>query len=446
MKLSEKIIGVLNVDSTRKAAFSQDDVALLSLLAKQSAQVIRNGHLFEDVTRQVDKLSTLIEINKMIAASLSLEEILKKIVERAAFLMNSGICSVLLLSEDGTKLQLQAEFGAGEGVPVQSGIPVSGTIYGQVIREKKSRQVRNLRDEKYGRFDSKAGADSLHSLLTVPLIAGDNVIGLLNIFKSSAYRFDRSERRLLRTFADLCAIAIENARLHEKTLALEDQSRRAGRIAAVGELAVGIAHEIRNPLPILKMIFDAGSELTGQDRAVIAAELARMNKIITQLLDYTRLKQPEKSHCSLEKILADTLLLVSYDFNKRNVQIQKKIARPLPKIFADPVQLQQIFLNILMNAADAIRENGRIFIGVQADAETGIEIVFRDDGPGLPQVVRDNMFVPFTTTKEKGLGLGMSIIKRLVEENDGHVFIESKTGEGTTVMLRLPPEKERIDT
>ncbi len=438
MKLDDKVIGVLNVDSTKREAFRDDDVELLTLLAKQSAQVIRNGHLFEDMTRQVDELSTLIEINKMIAHSLSVDKILHQIVERTAFLMNSRVCSVLLLSDDGKELQLKAQFGGSPEYARRPNIPVAGTIYGKVIGEKKSRQVKNLHEEKHGKFGGLAEKEGLHSLLTVPLIAGGEAIGLLNIYKSNAYRFDRSERRLVRTFADLCAIALENARLHEKTLQLEDQSRRAGRIAAVGELAVGIAHEIRNPLTIIKMIFEAGSELTAQDRDVIASELARMNKIITQLLDYTRLKQPEKKICALEKIIDDTLLLVSYDFGKRSIQINKKIAPNLPGIVADPVQLQQIFLNILMNAADALIEDGEIQLYCTRVADGFVEVKIMDNGPGLPKIVQENLFVPFTTTKEKGLGLGLSIIKRLADENGGQVFIETQTGKGTIVSIHLP--------
>ncbi|KAA3619648.1 MAG: GAF domain-containing protein [Calditrichaeota bacterium] len=434
MKLDDKIIGVLNVDSTRMNAFTEEDVELLSLLANQSAQVIRNGNLFEDVTRQVDELATLIEINKMIAGSLSVEKILQQIVERTATLMHSKICSVMLISEDGKYLELKAQHGDSEFYLQKPRIPIAGTLYGKIIREKKSRRIKNLADAKQEKLSEIEG---INSLLSVPLVARGESIGLLNIYKSDEYSFSNNENRLLRTFADLCAITIENARLHEKTIVLEDQSRRAGRIAAVGELAVGIAHEIRNPLTIVKMIFEAEENLNAKDKKVISSELGRMNKIITHLLDYTRLKEPEREICPLSEIIDNTLLLLHYELNKKNIVLQKDIPENLPLISADPVQLQQIFLNILLNASEAIGSDGRIEMKISANADN-VEIRIKDDGPGLPPSIQDKLFVPFNSTKEKGLGLGLSIVKSLLEAHGGSIAIASEPGRGTLVTMWLP--------
>ncbi|KAA3658149.1 MAG: GAF domain-containing protein [Calditrichaeota bacterium] len=437
MKLEDQLIGVLNVDSTRKNAFSEEDVDLLTLLANQSAQVIHNGNLFDTVNRQVNELSTLIEINKMIASSLSVETILHQIVERTASLMHSKICSVMLVSEDGQSLDLKAQFGGNDNFKRRS-IPIAGTLYGKVLRDKKPRRVKNLRDAKNEKLPGFDSQEEVHALLTVPLVAREEAIGLLNIYKSEAYQFSKGEKRLLRSFADLCAIAIDNARSHEQIIRLEDQSRRAGRVAAVGELAVGIAHEIRNPLTIVKMIFEAEENLNEEDRQVISTELQRMNKIITQLLDYTRLKEPEREWCHLNKILKNTFLLLNYDLNKKNIQLKKSIPDKLPPIWADPVQLQQIFLNILLNASDAVSEGGEIAVHCELSDDKFLEITIKDNGAGLPESVKKNLFVPFTSTKEKGLGLGLSIVKSLIEGHSGTVRIESTPGKGTVVILRLP--------
>ncbi|MCA9733937.1 MAG: GAF domain-containing protein [Deferribacteres bacterium] len=437
MKLEHELIGVLNVDSTRKHAFTQEDVALLTLLANQSAQVIHNGNLFDTVNRQVKELSTLIEINKMIASSLSVEKILNQIVERTAELMHSNICSIMLVSEDGKSLELKAYYGGDFNLQRKS-IPISGTLYGKVLRDKKSRRIKNLRDVKHEKLEEITDNEGIHALLTVPLVARDVAIGLLNIYKSYSYEFSDEEKRLLRTFADLCAVAIDNAHLHEQTVLLEDQARRAGRVAAVGELAVGIAHEIRNPLTIIKMIFEAGETLNEEDRHVISTELQRMNKIITQLLDYTRLKEPEREWCQLGKILENSFLLLNYDLSKKNIQLTKCVPDKLPLVWADPVQLQQIFLNILLNASDAVPEGGKIKVQCGTTDDKFIEVKIHDNGSGLPDAVKKNLFVPFTSTKEKGLGLGLSIVKSLIEAHLGSVHIESTPGVGTIVTVRLP--------
>lgn len=388
MKLEHELIGVLNVDSTRKHAFTQEDVALLTLLANQSAQVIHNGNLFDTVNRQVKELSTLIEINKMIASSLSVEKILNQIVERTAELMHSNICSIMLVSEDGKSLELKAYYGGDFNLQRKS-IPISGTLYGKVLRDKKSRRIKNLRDVKHEKLEEITDNEGIHALLTVPLVARDVAIGLLNIYKSYSYEFSDEEKRLLRTFADLCAVAIDNAHLHEQTVLLEDQARRAGRVAAVGELAVGIAHEIRNPLTIIKMIFEAGETLNEEDRHVISTELQRMNKIITQLLDYTRLKEPEREWCQLGKILENSFLLLNYDLSKKNIQLTKCVPDKLPLVWADPVQLQQIFLNILLNASDAVPEGGKIKVQCGTTDDKFIEVKIHDNGSGLPDAVKE---------------------------------------------------------
>ncbi len=437
--LEEQLIGVLNVDSTRKNAFTAEDLDLLTLLSKQSAQVIQNGQLFDTANRKIEELSTLIKINKTIASTLDLDKTLRQIVERTARLMKSALCSIMLISEDNDSLTLKAHHGGSPDYQGRPNVSIRQSAIGKVIRKRCSLIAYDIEKEMDAPFAAIARREGLRSLLSVPLVVRNRAIGLINIYKTRKYRFSEEEKRLLKTFADLCAIAIENAQLYENMLTLEEQARHAERLTSVGELAVSIAHEIRNPLTIVKMIFESGDRLNDRDRAVISEELSRMNEIITRLLDFTRPKEAVRKPCRVQKSLQNALFLLSREFARKNIQIDAQFAETLPKILADPVQLQQVFLNLLLNASEAMPGGGKIEISVQPTAEN-LEISIRDNGIGLPEAVQKNLFVPFTTTKTTGLGLGLSIVKRIIDAHGGEIRMNSSADAGTHVTIRLPVE------
>jgi signal transduction histidine kinase len=444
--VENKLIGVLNVDSTHANAFDEEDLDLLTLLSKQSAQVIRNGQLFDTSRRQLEQMSTLIEINKAIASTLSLEKRLNQIVERTARLMKSKICSVLFLSEDGKELILKAQWGGSPDYSDKPNLKVDTCLIGQVIRSRRSIQVLDITKESGYLFKDLAKRENLKSLLSVPLIVRDRIIGALNIYKSKWYEFSDEEKTLVRTFADLCSVAIENARLYEKMIDLEEQTRRAERLTAVGELAVGIAHEIRNPLTIVKMIFESGSVLTEKDTKVISQELDRMNTIISHLLDYTRPKEVKPEPCDIQESMENTLFLLAPQFDKKNIRVITDLKTRGYKVLADPVHLQQVFLNLLLNARDAISGKGKIQITCRVKRQREMNISIVDNGTGISQKIQENLFVPFTTSKPKGLGLGLSIVHRILKAHNGSIKITSAPGKGTTVNLVIPiysKEEER---
>lgn len=436
--LEDRLIGVLNVDSTRVNAFTEEDLDLLTLLSKQSARVIQNGHLFDTVRRKVAELSTLININKTIANTLDLDKILRQIVENTARLMSSALCSVMLLSEDGEELVLKAHHGGSPAYARRPNIDVQQSALGKVLLARRTLMIEDITTEMDDDFGTIARQEKLRSLLSVPLVVRDRAIGVLNVYKSRKYRFTSEEKQLLKTLADLCAIAIDNAQLYEKMLTLEEQTRRAERLTAVGELAVSIAHEIRNPLTIVKIILDSGEQLNDRDREVITEELTRMNKIITHLLDYTRPKEAVREPCRVRKILQNALFLLERDFARRNIRTVTQLQEGLPKILADPVQLQQVFLNLLLNSSEAMPEGGEIYVRTGLFESSRVEIEIRDSGTGLPETVRKNLFVPFTTTKEKGLGLGLSIVKRIIDSHSGEITFHNAPEGGAVVILRLP--------
>jgi signal transduction histidine kinase len=438
LTINGKLIGVVNVDSVRLNAFDIDDLELLTLLSKQSALMIQNARLFATVQRKVEELTTLIDISKTVAGTLALDRALNEIVERTAKLMDSKLCTISLLSDDGESLILRAYYGKSVVHSNNLTINVRESLIGKVILTGQSIQVADVKKEPAYHLSEFAEREGLFSLLAVPLKVRARVIGVIIINKSTFYTFSEEEITLMRTFADLCAVTIENARLYEKMVVLEEQTRQAERLATVGELAAGVAHEIRNPLTIIKMIFESGDALNAKDIEIITEELERMSKNVTHFLKFAKPSDPNREKCDVNEGLENVLFLLTHLLDEKRIVLKCAFDAKLPKIYADPIQLRQVFLNVLMNSIEALPPNGVIRVNSLRLASGWVRIRIEDNGIGLPQEVKDKLFAPFTTTKPTGLGLGLSIVKRVIKAHKGKIRIESAENRGTTVEIDLP--------
>lgn len=229
--------------------------------------------------------------------------------------------------------------------------------------------------------------------------------------------------------------------LREKRL-LEAQVLRANRLAALGELAAGVAHEIRNPLTAIKGYAQVlEEELPAQDdrreyTEVIVKEVNRLNRIVSGLLAFARPAQSRFERIKLQDVLEDTFMLVDNEVFQRRILLNQDYG---PDIWleADYEQIQQIILNLLLNATQAIAGGGRI--SIRTREEHGLaKISIADTGSGIPQENQDKLFDPFFTTKEKGTGLGLAIVHQLVELHRGKISVQSTVGMGTEFTVKLP--------
>ena len=228
---------------------------------------------------------------------------------------------------------------------------------------------------------------------------------------------------------------------------LRDKLVHAEKMAAVGQLVSGVAHEVNNPLTAILGFADLLMEnpelpeSARKDLRVILQEAQRTKQIVQNLLSFARQMPPQRHAIQLNSILRRTIQLRSYDFNSHGVEVIEHLDEGLPEIIGDASQLQQVFLNILNNAYDAVHETGqpaRIEI-MATKAGAGIEISFRDNGSGISHP--DRIFDPFFTTKEvgKGTGLGLSICYGFVKEHGGEILCHNNPdGRGATFIIRLP--------
>jgi len=232
---------------------------------------------------------------------------------------------------------------------------------------------------------------------------------------------------------------------------LEEQVNRADRLATLGELMAGVAHEIRNPLTSIKGFLqyfqNAG---TDKERAVylpmLLKEADRMNRIIETLLYFSKPCQAMAAPTDLAKVLQETLLLVQSRGKSHGIVFDTRIPGRLPLVNLDGEQFKQVFLNLLVNSLQAMENEGCIQVKARYLAKTDeVEIIFADTGPGIPEDIRDKVFDPFFTTKQTGTGLGLAVVQRIVAAQGGSISIEDNEGGGALLRIIIPRNIRRGD-
>jgi signal transduction histidine kinase len=236
--------------------------------------------------------------------------------------------------------------------------------------------------------------------------------------------------------------AIIEKRARER-LRLKEQLNRAEHLSSLGEMVAAVSHEIRNPLGIIlsstelmqkKLAADdPANTLTG----IIREEAGRLNTIITDFLNFARPRTPNLSLCRVDQILDKNITLLAPQIQSRGYTIERRLAETLPEIHADADMLYQAFLNILINAMQAMSDGGRINVMVDSQ-DNMVKVSITDSGPGIAEDIKEKIWDPFFTTKDKGTGLGLGIVKNIVKTHNGNIAIENLPEGGTIVAIDLP--------
>ncbi|WP_224248921.1 sensor histidine kinase [Hyalangium gracile] len=305
---------------------------------------------------------------------------------------------------------------------------------------------KRFRDEIKRLQDTRSALKQMKSGISVPLVGNDRVIGFLNLWDErvpEAYASD--EIALILSVAERVATVLENSKLYEKI-------RERDRLAALGEMAAGLAHEIRNPLGAIKGAAQCldPKRLPGEDGeflGVIVEEVNRLNGVVTAFLDYARPLKQSFGPTDLNEVVTRTMRLIQNDV-PRQIELAVQMDLAVPRVDADAEQLKQVLINLVQNAVQAIGEvPGRITVGTvkqdrfsefRGNLNEFVEVHVSDTGPGIPLDQQQHIFVPFFTTKQKGTGLGLAICQRIVKNHGGSISVHSKPGEGCAFVIRLP--------
>jgi signal transduction histidine kinase len=294
--------------------------------------------------------------------------------------------------------------------------------------------------------------DRLRLNLCVPMVSLNRLTGILLLGSDQPrWSIGRSEIELLNFLASQASLAFENAELYRAQRERLDRLYRAERLAAVGQLAAGVAHEIRNPLTAIRSTMqyllrglDPG-EPKHQLVEELLSEVDRINSTVGGLLSLSRSGELRKSEIDLLEPLGKAVQLVQARAAEQGVEIRTEFGRNGLRVLGDAGQLKQVFLNLLINALQSMSDGGRISVAVTpwalqlGRAETPwVQVQIADTGPGISPAQLRRVFDPFYTTKREGTGLGLAICHGIIEQHEGEIQLESEVGVGTTAAVRLP--------
>lgn len=233
---------------------------------------------------------------------------------------------------------------------------------------------------------------------------------------------------------------------------IQSQLFRSEKLVSLGKLAAGVAHEINNPLTGIltnaSLILEDMDETDPKkdDIEIIVNETIRCREIVRRLLDFARQSPPQKRLTNINSLIENIILLIRNQASFRNVIIERILDDRIPEIMVDPDQIQQVFINLIINAAEAMNNGGKLTIKTTfLQTQNSISISFSDTGPGISETIREKIFDPFFTTKENGTGLGLSISYGIIEQHGGGINLESEIGKGTTFTIILPSKQSELE-
>jgi len=447
LDLKGQVIGVLNVDSDRCNAFTPEHEKLLLQLARDASDWIGLAWEINQLRTKGDQLEALVDMGQIIISEEQPEQVLERIVHDARRLMKARLCSLMMLSDAGDELILKAWDGASSAYIKKPNLLVSESLVGVVLKRFKPLTVLNVQENLRFQHTELARREHLFSLLSVPLVFQGRALGVLSVYTDEIHRFSNEEIRLLSAMAGLSAVAIAKGRLLERVVQMEEDLRASERLSALGWLAAEIAHEIRNPLTVVQMVFHSMTQelnLKGnlaRDAALIESKMTQMNRILEQILTFARSSEPSMEELDAADLLEDVSLLIRHLLVERGIEMKKQLASgPLP-LRGDRAQLEQAILNLVLNACQAMPGGGTLTLSVrhnQVNKRKVLVLSVKDTGQGMSKQRQEELFQPFLSDKKGGTGLGLALVHKTVQSHQGSIRVKSKIGGGTTFQLLFP--------
>jgi len=421
-------------------------------------------------TREIGQLRTLVKAGMILSARLSLTTVLQRIANMACKVVNARYGALGVLDGKGGLSQFITA-GIDENAKRAIGpLPVGKGILGVLVHEAKPLRLKDLTTDPRAR-GFPPNHPPMKSFLGVPVVSKGKVFGNLYLTeKQGAEEFSEKDKDLVITLAAQAAIAIENASLYEELHRSYQELKRSQalllrqeKLASLGRLAAGLAHELNNPLNTIAGFVEAlqrrshaethlaSKEFEDFPRLLkmVQGEVDRAAAIVRRLLDFARQREPSFALVDLGRLISESVSFVERQAALANKRI---VVEPFPspvQMKADAQMLQQLLLNLLTNALDAIEGAGEVRLAANTVAigrgqQQFLQISVADNGCGIPQEDLSKVFDPFFTTKEvgKGTGLGLPICQSIVEQHGGTIEIKSEgIGKGTTVTMKLPLER-----
>jgi signal transduction histidine kinase len=387
-------------------------------------------------TQTLDSYLRVIEISRDLASTLDLDTLLNDIVKAAADITNAEAASILLYDDTARQLYFQVATNIDE--PTMRGliIPLEKSIAGWIVLNKKSIRIddANKDERRFSEVDQNIGF-STKSLLGIPLITKNKIVGVLEVVNKKKGKFTDPDESMLTVLGAQAAVAIENARLFQQS-----------------DLIAEFVHELRTPLASLStatyLLLRPEMSQEQRDQIVnnIHNETIRLNSLASSFLDLARLEsgrvQFRKTRFSTADLLYEVRDVMMSKAQETNIQIRVDVPHDMPLLEADRDKVKQVLLNLLSNAIKYNRPNGSVIItGSFTDNDLSISV--QDTGLGIPEDSLPHLFQKFYRVREhegkaSGTGLGLSICKQIVQGHNGRIEVKSKMGVGTSFNIHFP--------
>ena len=417
----------------------------------------------QQIERRNIRLATLNAISMTVSSSLDLNEVLNSTIDKMLEVLEADSVRVYLLDRKREMLNLAAHKGLSDKFIKESFVrarKVGAGFLGQTVSIGKTRIVDNLQefDDPYVDFVVKEG---LKSTIYIPLISKGEPVGVMCVSSHSEFKISAGYVEFLTAVGNQIGLAVHNADLYEnikkayeELKEAQEQVIRSEKLASLGKLAATIAHEINNPLSAVLTYIRLMMKLVGRDRfteerlgdisrylSTMELETARCGEIVKNLLAFSRQSKTAIETHSMKKIIERSLALITHELELEEIKIVKEIEPNLPNVQCDSKQIQQVLLNLMGNASEAMAKGGTLTVTVKRSERDGfLDVVISDTGCGISKENLKNIFEPFFTTKQegKGVGLGLSIAYGIIAGHNGSIEVKSELKKGSSFKVVLP--------
>ncbi len=443
LQADEQVIGVIFLDHHRRHGFAPAALDHFVKLTDETARTLRRLWLLEHLQGKARQLETLITTGQALVAKFEPQELFDTIA-RDARLMLGADTATLLLQEPAREALRCVSLNAVRPIDAPVGdLAVASCLAGATLNTRRQTEFADVQSPEFRGLADLPADPGLHSVLITPLIYEQETLGALAVYSGRVHRFDNDAKRLAAALASLGAVALQNTRLYARVFRSEETLRKSEQLTTLGLLAAEIAHEIRNPLTVLKLLHGglgldfAPDDPRRTDLRIIGEKLDQLEGIVTRVLQFGKAPQSLHSRWSLAEIVSDTLLLVRLKLTQAKVQVRYDPPARAPLVDAHKGQLQQVLLNVILNAMQAMPAGGTLTLALGSDpGQATLDVA--DTGNGIPAAIRDRIFDSFLSGREGGTGLGLAIAKRVMLSHHGDIVLVTTGPSGTTMRLKLP--------
>lgn len=440
--------GLVAAESNRAGAYADADLQRLIRLTTEAARVLRQLWTLEHLQRKAAQLEVLGNVAQELAGKLEPAELMDIVTRESHRLAHCRLATLELFDVKTRRVRLQVVHPAGDHfATTDREWPIEDCLGGSAIITRKQVERSQLRREEFFEVVDIPVHIPVVSVLATPLLVEDEVIGVLSIFTDQQRRFDNDERRLMRGLANLAAVALQNARLYQRVFESEEHLRNSERLTTLGLLSAEIAHETRNPLTVIRLLFGAlnlqfpADDPRTTDVAIIREKLDQLEAFVTRVLNFG--KAPESLHAriGLDDIIRETCLLLRLKLSQARIHMHYEPPEMPLVVDCHKGQIQQVLLNVILNSTHAMPDGGSITItcdGAVIDRHQVVHIDIRDTGGGIKLELLDRIFDSFLSGRPGGTGLGLAIAKRIMRSHHGDITVASTGPTGTTMRLTLP--------